>query len=144
MLTDLVHLLGQGTTVQQMQVSPGVTVTGPGATYQFRPRKSHNQFRPHGFLQSAAFQAIIMAPTVTSVSGTIRIEISQDGQNWLNYTPTPFTLSGTTGGSIVWEDPAGTGPTDGLTLQAPWYYIRANVLTLTGTGATAFLAMGVA
>lgn len=144
MLADLVQLLGTGTTVNAIQLAPGQTVTGAGITFEFRPRKSHNNFKPQGFLQSVAFQALVLAPTVTAVTATIRVEVSQDGVNWLNYTPTPFTLSGNTGGSIAIGDPAGTGPTDGLTLQAPWWYVRGNVLTLTGTGAQAYLMMGAA
>lgn len=67
-----------------------------------------------------------------SVSATINIECSNDGQNALATPAGTITLSGTTTAS------------DGFVTQnASWKYIRMNVTALSGTGATVTGVMGI-
>lgn len=82
----------------------------------------------------SAFQAIING--TGSVSATVAIQVSNEeatGQgtnsNWI--TIGTISLSGT------------TTATDGFTTIAPWRFVRATVSSITGTGATVEVIMGV-
>lgn len=94
----------------------GVTVTGTGT---WRYKDSPN----------ATFQGVVTG--TGAVTATINIEYSNDGINAISTTGGTITLSGTTSSS------------DGFTSSSPWKFVRANVTTLTGTGATAQVWMGV-
>jgi len=77
----------------------------------------------------STFQATIVG--TGAVSGTIVIQGSNDGTNWCATPLGTITLSGT------------TSATDGFTSQAPWKYVRAVLSSLSGTGATAQVLLGV-
>lgn len=63
-----------------------------------------------------------------ALTASVTIQVSNDGTNWLDLGT--LSLSGT------------TSATQGLALQAHWVYIRGNIATLTGTGATVNAIMG--
>lgn len=65
-----------------------------------------------------------------SGTGVINIEVSNDNTNWLVLGTISLTLSTTTA-------------TDGFVANAPWKHVRANVTTLSGTGASVTALMGV-
>ena len=67
-----------------------------------------------------AYQATITGSG--SVSATIAIEVSNDGDNWI--TQSTITLSGT------------DSDTDGMALNAPWPYVRSNITAISGTDAS--------
>ena len=63
-------------------------------------------------------------------TGVITIEVSNDGSNWLTLGTISLTLST-------------TASSDGFVANAPWKFVRANVTTLSGTGASVSALMGV-
>lgn len=63
-----------------------------------------------------------------AVTATVVIQVGNISGSWLDLGT--LSLSGT------------TSATQGLALDAHWVYIRANVTTLTGTGATLNVVMG--
>lgn len=63
-----------------------------------------------------------------AVTATVVIQVGNVSGSWLDLGT--LSLSGT------------TSATQGLALDAHWVYIRANVTTLTGTGATLNVVMG--
>lgn len=66
-----------------------------------------------------------------SVSASILIEYSNDGIGWIPAGTTPtILLAGT------------TLATDGFVISAEWIYIRANLLTISGTNALVTVAVG--
>lgn len=78
-------------------------------------------------------QASIQA-TVTgtgAVTGTVIIDVSNDGVNALSTSAGTITLSGTTTAS------------DGFVTASPWKYIRARITAISGTGATINVNIGV-
>lgn len=77
----------------------------------------------------ASFQ-VSGTTTAGSGSAVVAIQVSNDGTNWITAGTVTLTL--------------GTSATsDGFTTDAPWKYVRANVTTLTGTGASVSAVMGV-
>lgn len=76
-----------------------------------------------------AIQAI-GSTSAGSGAATILAQVSNNGVNWL--TAGTITLALTTG-----------GVTDGLVIDAPWSYIRANVTAISGTGASVSVLLGV-
>lgn len=63
-------------------------------------------------------------------AATVKIQVSNDGTNWLDAGTVTLTL--------------GTAVTsDGFAFSAPWVYTRANVTTITGTGSSVTVTMGV-
>lgn len=79
---------------------------------------------------SAAYTVQALGNT-TSGTGTasIDIQVSNNGDNWLTLS----TISLTLGTTVT---------TDGFANTAPWGYFRANVTTLTGTGAKVTVIFG--
>jgi hypothetical protein len=80
------------------------------------------------------FQAIVTG--TGAVTATVAVQVSNEAAtfngtkaNWI--TMGTITLSGT------------TTATDGFTTVCPWRYVRVNVTSITGTGATAEIIMGV-
>ena len=65
---------------------------------------------------------VVIAGTGT-VSVTATIQVSNNGTNWIDATA--LNLSGT------------TTDTDGATLASGWKWMRVNLSSITGTGATA-------
>jgi len=71
----------------------------------------------------ATFQAVANGSS-GAYTATVNILVSNDNTNWV--TAGTITLSGT----------ATTADSDGFTTDAPWAYVRADVASFTGTGAT--------
>lgn len=67
------------------------------------------------------FQATVSG--TGAVSATVDIEVSNDGVNVVDTVAGTIALSGTTSDS------------DGITVDAPWGFWRANVTAISGTGA---------
>ena len=97
---------------------PGVTATTVGATiYKDSPY--------------ATFQ---MYGTTTAGAGSAVVTIQGSNIDNTNAFITLGTITLTLGTTLV---------ADGLTTTAPWKYVRANVSTITGTGAVVQVLMGV-
>lgn len=75
---------------------------------------------------SATVQATVTG--TGALTATVVIQVGNIQDSWLDLGT--LTLSGT------------TTATAGLALDAHWVYLRANVTTLTGTGATINVVMG--
>lgn len=75
------------------------------------------------------FQATIVGTGV--VSAAVTILCSNDGINWNSTVLGTITLNGT------------TTSTDGFSYIGPWKYVAAVVSSITGTGATVNVSMGV-
>lgn len=75
-----------------------------------------------------SFQAV---GTTSSGGGaaSIDIEVSNDGANWLVAGSISLTLST-------------TASTDGFVMDAAWRLVRANVKSISGTGASVTVTMG--
>lgn len=103
--------------VRNLFSGSGVTTTGAGSfLYKDSP--------------DATFQATVSG--TGAVTATVTIEYSNDGTNVIGTVGGTITLSGT------------TSATDGFTSQnAPWKFVRANVTSISGTGATVQVYMGV-
>lgn len=68
--------------------------------------------------------------TAGTGSAVVAIEVSNNNANWITLGTITLTL--------------GTTPTsDGFAALAAWGFVRANVTTLTGTGASVTVTMGV-
>lgn len=80
-----------------------------GASGSFERRANRTTFQAKG------------NTTAGSGSATIKIQVSNDGSNWIDAAT--ITLALVTG-----------GVTDGFTLDAPWKYCRANLTAISGTG----------
>lgn len=76
------------------------------------------------------FRAFQHTLTCTSgnCTGTVAIEVSADGSNWLNLATTTFSS-------------AASPQVGGATTQAPWPYVRSNLTAITGTGAQVVTTM---
>mgnify|MGYP001558102766 CR=1 FL=1 len=74
------------------------------------------------------FQATVVG--TGAVTANVTIEVSNDGINWCSTVLGTIILSGTTTSS------------DGFTTDAPWKYVRANVIAISGTGAAVTVLMG--
>jgi hypothetical protein len=92
-----------------------VTATGAGTSVQ---RSGYATYHATG------------ATTSGIGAATIVIEVSNDGSNWLTKETINLTLSTT---------PASAG----YEMDAPWTYVRGNVTSISGTGASVSLYMGV-
>ena len=66
-----------------------------------------------------------------TVTGTVDIEVSNDGVTPIATAPLTINLNGTTTAS------------DGGVVNAPWKYIRANLTAISGTSAAVIVLMGV-
>lgn len=85
-------------------------------------------------MPAITIQCTCDVPTgAVAVTSSTNIFVSNDGIHWLEYIT--IALSATTAST-------GVGPSDGITLQAPWRFIQANVTALTGTGAIANVLVG--
>lgn len=91
------------------------TATGAGAPVT--PRRSN-----------VTFQATGMTTADAGAAG-IDIEVSNDGTSWLVETSIALTLST-------------TAATAGYEMDAAWTYVRANVTSISGTGAAVSVSMG--
>ena len=102
-----------------------------GKTYNLLDAKTTTGAGTQIFKDSpyATFQ-VSGTTTAGSGSAVVVIQVSNDATNWITAGTVTLTL-GT------------ASTTDGFTTQAPWKYVRANVTTLTGTGASVSALMGV-
>jgi len=99
---------GAVTTMESFLVAGGASQTGTAAALP----SGRNTFQAVANGSSGAYTA------------TVTIKVSNDNTNWL--TLGTITLSGT----------ATTASSDGFASDAPWAYVRADVASFTGTGAT--------
>lgn len=76
---------------------------------------------------AVGIQAFVDAPGTTAVTLAVSVYVSGDGIHWMKYVD--ISLSAAAVGGI--------GPSDGITLQAPWLYIQTNITAITGSGAVA-------
>lgn len=85
---------------------------------------------------AVTIQAIcdVVPAAATAVTLAVDINVSDDGIHWIRYVT--ISLSATTSAG-------GIGPSDGITLQAPWRYIQANVTAITGANAVGNVLVGV-
>lgn len=97
------------------------TAATAGSSYEVDRRIEDNQKR--------AFQAV---GTTSSGAGatTVLVQGSLDDTNWITLGTISLTLST-------------TASTDGFTTDAPWLYIRGNCASISGTGASVTLYVGV-
>ena len=98
----------QKTYDEVIQLLSNVTVTGPG-----------------DWVPTSAFAKSVVA-TLTgtgTLSATINVEVSDDGDLPLQTLPGTITLSN-------------LSPKDGFAINAVWPFIRMNVISLSGTAAT--------
>lgn len=94
----------------KVRILDGATATGAGTSYRM----------------IGAGRCVVSAfGTTSSGSGasSINIEVSNSGNSWITAGTIGLTL-GTTQTS------------DGFAMDAPWLYIRANVTSISGTGAS--------
>lgn len=92
------------------------TATGAGQTSAYAPGKA------------ATFQAS-GATTESTGAASVNIEVSNDGVTWLTLGTITLTLGTTATG-------------DGFASTAPWAFVRANVASISGTGASVTVTMG--
>lgn len=90
------------------------TTTGAGTAYAMGGKRT---FQASGATTSGAGAA------------TIKIQVSNDGSNWLDLATISLTLST-------------TSASDGLAADAPWGYVRANLTAISGTNAAVTVRMG--
>lgn len=102
------------------EILAGATATGAGLVYQTQGKPS--TFQAYGSTSSGAGSAII------------QIQVSNDSSLNANTWLVLGTITLTLGTTIT---------TDGFASIAPWQFIRANVTTLSGTGASVDVWMGV-
>lgn len=69
------------------------------------------------------------ATTEGAGAATVKIQVSNDGANWLDLATLSLTL-GT------------TATTDGVAMEATWQYVRGNCSAISGTGAAVTLTIG--
>lgn len=101
--------------VSTQVILSAATTTGAGTA--FEPVNLKRTFQATGF-------------TSTGTGGaSIQIQVSNDGVSFIRMGT--ITLALTT-----------TVSTDGFTSDAPWRYVRANVITLTGTNASVTVIIG--
>lgn len=105
-----------GDRTSSVQILSAATATGAGEVH-----------RPNG--AKMTFQAIGVTSSGAG-SSDVLIQASLDNSNWVTLATISLTLST-------------TASSDGFAANAPWEYIRANVSTLSGTGATIDVWMGV-
>lgn len=74
---------------------------------------------------AVGIQAYVDAPGSTAVTMAVSVYVTGDGVHWMKYVDLSLSATTTTG----------VGPSDGITLQAPWLYVQANITAITGTGA---------
>ena len=100
--------------MQSFQLLNNVTGIGPGTSA-----------RTSGIYKT--LQAI--GTTTTGIgSATINIEVSNDSINWLVHDTITLTLS-----TVV--------AVAGIEMNSPWMFVRGNIITTSGTGATVSLTM---
>lgn len=75
------------------------------------------------------FQAVGKTSAGAGASGTITIEVSNDGVNWVSAGTVPELTLSTTSSS------------NSLVYNAPWGFVRANVSSITGTDGTVIIYM---
>lgn len=120
--------------IQPLLGSAGIAAPAAGATFTLHV--------PANTMSSATITYATMQGIVTTTSGngsaTILVQVSNDPLA----LSSPSTASWLTYATITL--PAGASPvTDGITINAPWLYVRANLTAITGTGALAQVYMGV-
>lgn len=94
-----------------------VAVTGPGPT---------TVLRSSGDL--ATFQ-VVGGTTAGAGAVSVNIEVSNDGANWMTVGAVSLVLST-------------TASSDGFVSTTVWPYTRANVVSISGTGASVSATMG--
>ena len=100
--------------VQTVTILNAATATGAG--------ESHAPWNP-----ARGFQ-IIAATTSGAGSAVVKIQVSNDKTNWIDLATFTETLSS-------------TAVTEGFISDSPWRYVRANVSSISGTGAYATVIM---
>lgn len=85
-------------------------------------------------MAAVTIQFICDGSASTAVTASVNIYVSNDAIHWDEYVT--IAVSATTSAS-------GVGPTDSITLQAPWRYIQSNLTAITGTSAVANVLIGV-
>ena len=144
MAMNLLHLFGtNGTTV----IGKSANSTNPNNPQSllpanatpYEPRSWATQFSQRT-TTAATIQAFVDSPGSPTTAVTLSVDIlfSNDGVHWLKYVT--ITLSGTTDSNGLGTT---TGCSDGLTDEAPWRFIQANITAITGTNATANVIVGV-
>lgn len=131
----------------QLYGPTGTTATGlsPAPTYDGAALPANaTPFQPpvwaailaNRIMSAVTLQAVcdVVPAAATAVTMSVDIYVSNDGVHWLKYVTIALTGTATAGG---------VGPSDGITLQAPWRYIQANITAITGTGATGNVLVGV-
>ena len=82
-------------------------------------------FYPH-----LTFQAVGTTDSGDGGSATVNVEVSNDGENWIEKASLSLTLT------------AGQMATAGAALNEAWSYVRGNVTEISGTGSVVNLWMG--
>lgn len=109
-------ILGTTNNIPTGKTYNGVTVNTTGAT----------KYKDSPF---ATYQAVLTG--TGPITGTVNIQVSNDGVSWNTTALGTITLSS-------------TGPSsDGFTSTAPWKYVRAVLSNLTGTNAAVYVLQGV-
>lgn len=82
--------------------------------------------------QSSSNRTAQVVGTTTAGAGAaaVNIEVSNDGSNWLVAGTVTLTLST-------------TSTSDGFVIDAAWLFVRANVTSISGTGAAVSAYLGV-
>ena len=95
--------------IRELNLLTAATATGAGSA--FGPFES----------ASTTFQAA-GATSAGSGAATVKIQVSNDGMNWIDLGTITLTLSS-------------TSSSDGFAAFAAWAYVRANVTAISGTNA---------
>lgn len=103
--------------IRPITILSGATATGAGSA--FGPFEN----------DTATFQAS-GATSSGAGAATVKIQVSNDGTNWIDIGEISLTL-------------ATTASSDGFAAYAPWAYVRANITAISGTGASVTVTIGV-
>lgn len=111
----------------------GTTTTVTGATFTFQAQAPYTVSTGVSY---GAFQGIVTT-TSGNASGTLVIQVSNDPLA----LSSPATAAWMTYATLTLAAAASPN-TAGITLNAPWRYVRAQCTAIAGTGAIAFVKMG--
>ncbi len=101
--------------ISSKKILSDVTTTGAGSAHRSPNERS--------------FQAVGLT-TNGAGAATIKVQVSNDGTNWIDLgSPIQLTL-------------ATTASSDGFSSTGAWAFVRGNVTALSGTGASVSLIMG--
>lgn len=111
--------------MRAVQLLGAQTTTGPGAPIEMIRLASESGISRG----KMTFQAKGSTSASTGAA-SIAVQVSNDGTNWLTLGTISLSLST-------------TETSDGFSSDAPWAFVRGNVLSISGTGAAVSLLMGV-